>query len=45
MDEKQMFPWMNPKLEVRETDEYGGEIRPEFKDEKKFSTKRNPMTF
>lgn len=37
---KKMFSWMSPKLEVRETDKYGKEIRPEFKNGKKLYKKK-----
>lgn len=38
-NEQKMFSWMNPKLEVRETEKYGGEIRPKFNDGEKIYKK------
>lgn len=37
---KCLFSWMNPKLEVRETDKYGKEILPAFIDNKKTYERR-----
>ena len=38
--QEQLFSWMNPKLEVKETDKYGKEILPTFVDGKKTYEKR-----